>query len=231
MLELTAPNVRVNEQYTQQNGGLSGCCLDILYEVPRFDKLDQLAPLSCMPPSLVSLQRHMKIGYLNASEFYTEQILEGVTKLFANYAWCIAEIGATPSIIEPLFSVEMSDFEDVFNNEMHMHVIRQYLGSRKAEREAQIKKKKLNNRRSIDSQINDGVTSLGKIDVNNQIEKISPRLNMPTMGTKINPMSRTRDHEGEENLTDDAIKEKDYELHQINSASRESPVRQYEGLS
>lgn len=74
-----------------------------------------------------------------------------MTKLFANYAWCIAEIGATPSIIEPLFSVEMSDFEDVFNNEMHMHVVRQYLGSRKEEREAQIKKKKLNIKRSVDA--------------------------------------------------------------------------------
>ena len=78
----------------------------------------------------------MKVGQLNASEFYTEQILEGVTKLFANYAWCIAEIAATPSIIEPLFSVEMNDFEDIFNNEMHMHVVRQYITSRKLEREA-----------------------------------------------------------------------------------------------
>lgn len=42
---------------------------------------------------------------------------------------------------------------------------------------------------------------------------MSPRLNVHMMGTKINAMRHNRDNEGEENLTDDAIKEKDYELH------------------
>ena len=58
------------------------------------------------------------MGILTANEVHTEQLLEGVTKLFKNYAWCIAELGATPSILEPIFSIEMADFDETFNNQM-----------------------------------------------------------------------------------------------------------------
>jgi len=65
-----------------------------------------------------------------------------VTKLFTNYAWCIEEIRATPSILQPLFSFETADFGEMFNNEMHLHVIRKYLASSRVEREGRIKKGK-----------------------------------------------------------------------------------------
>lgn len=56
------------------------------------------------------------MGILTANELHTEQLLEGVTKLFANYTWVISEITATPSVIEDLFSIDMQDFEDMFKN-------------------------------------------------------------------------------------------------------------------
>lgn len=80
------------------------------------DNLDAQAPLSCLPSGLFSLHRHLKVGILTANELHTEQLLEGVTKLFSNYAWVISEISATPSVIEDLFSIDMQDFEDMFKN-------------------------------------------------------------------------------------------------------------------
>ena len=63
----------------------------------------------------MSLQRYAKLGALTSTELHTDQLLEGATKLFANYAWCIEEIAATPSVLEPLFSIEMADYEEMFN--------------------------------------------------------------------------------------------------------------------
>ena len=75
------------------------------------------------------------MGVLNSTELHTEQLLEAITKLFTNYSWCIEEIRATPSIVEALFSYESTDFDELFNNAMHLHVIKNYLGSSKADRD------------------------------------------------------------------------------------------------
>ena len=103
-----------------------------------------MAPLACLPTGLASLTRHIKIGELRALETHTDQLLEAVTKFYANYAWCIADIYASPNLLEPLFNISMSDWEDLFNKKMHMHVVERYLWSKRAERDAYVKKIKLN---------------------------------------------------------------------------------------
>ena len=88
---------------------------------------------------------------MTANEFHTEQLLEGLTKLFCNYTWCINFIVDQPSLLEPIFSVEMQHEP---NREMYWYIIRNYLGSAKPEREAKVKKMKLKtikSRRSFQS--------------------------------------------------------------------------------
>lgn len=94
------------------------------------------------------------MGALSSQELHSDQLLEGLTKLFTNYAWCIEEIGATPSAIEPLFSIEMADFEDTFSFEMQMHVIKKYLSSSKADKVAEVKKVKIKHKRQRSVQSN-----------------------------------------------------------------------------
>lgn len=91
---------------------------------------------------------------LNSTELHTDQLLEAATKLLTNYAWCIEEIRATPSIFEKLLSYEASDFDDLFNNAIQLHVIKNYLRSSKADRDGDFRKKtrqhqKMQQRRSI----------------------------------------------------------------------------------
>ena len=79
---------------------------------------------------------------------------------------------------------------------------------------------------SNDSQVMDGVTTFGSTTnhiLGNKIRK-SSGINVPKMGRKANPLNEDREQynnnnsTGEENLTDDAIKEIDYEFNRINSA-------------
>ena len=75
---------------------------------------------------------------------------------------------------------------------------------------------------SSESQIMDGVTQFQNSPSNrgHQREQ-SPGISVPKMGTKHNNLhTLSRDHEGEENLTDDAIKEIDFEQnYRINSTT------------
>ena len=84
--------------------------------------------------------------------------------------------------------------------------------------------------RSESPELNDGVNT-GRLDTSQNHTHRSPRLIIPSIGTKNNPLNLDRDHEGEENLTDDAIKEMDYDFNRINPATRASPSRYYEGMS
>ena len=84
--------------------------------MPRLDYLDLLAPQYCLTSGFLALQRHCKFGNLIANEIHTEQLLEGVSKLFANYGWCIKELSVSPSLIKPIFGFELADFDETFNN-------------------------------------------------------------------------------------------------------------------
>lgn len=55
-------------------------------------------------------------------------------------------------------------------------------------------------------------------------------ITVPTMGLHTNPLSQDRDREnsGEENLTDEAIKEIDYDCPRVNATSRGSPLTQHD---
>ena len=71
LLELAAPKQTPSDY--RQNGGIPNCCLDFLYEVPRFSNiLDQMAPLACLPTGMASLTRHMKVGVMRALETHTD---------------------------------------------------------------------------------------------------------------------------------------------------------------
>ena len=129
-------------------------------------------------------------------------------------------------MLEPLFSVE---FQHEPNREMYWHIIRNYLGSAKPEREAKVKKMKLKtikSRRSFhsnDSQVYDGVTSFRTSQ--EQTHRNHPAISVPKIGVQNNPLRVEKETlSGEENLTDDAIKEMDDELGRINSAERGSPI-------
>lgn len=70
----------------------------------------------------------------------------------------------------------------------------------------------------------DGVTQLGSTAKTTFVKvKPSRAINVPQLGTKASPLNQERgDISGEENLTDDAIKEIDHEFNKINSAQRNS---------
>lgn len=61
------------------------------------------------------LQRYIKVGALTSDELHTEQVLESLTKFVSNYGWCIEEIAATPSVLEPLFSIQMPELDEVLD--------------------------------------------------------------------------------------------------------------------
>lgn len=87
----------------------------------------------------------MKLGVLSSTELHTEQLLEGVAKLLANYSWCIEEISnSPPALITLLFNFEVADFEELLNKAMHVFVVKNYLTSSKADREGNFKKKTYN---------------------------------------------------------------------------------------
>ena len=82
---------------------------------------------------------------------------------------------------------------------MHIHVVERYLWSKRADRDAQVKKIKLNNNntnshmrgrsaQSNDSQVLDGVTQIGSNSKMNRV-KYSRAINVPQLGIKASPLN------------------------------------------